>query len=86
MFRVCRGKGLFTVKGEMGFMARDVPRSCLRLLRSDEVLEENEAKANLNSRFGRKKGAVEKAIKMSRRERSYQKALEVVHLQHKAVS
>ena len=79
----CRGKGLFTVKGDVGFMGRDLPRSCLQLLRCEQTAPGPEAARALGRR---RKGAVEKEVKLSRRHRSYLKAQEVARRQEQAVS
>jgi hypothetical protein len=70
------GKGLFTVKGDQGNVARGVPRRFLQLLRTEESLDEK-----------LKKGSTQrKVIKVSRRQRSYQKAQLVAKELEKAVS
>ena len=76
-----RGKGLFTVKGDIGFMGRDIPRSCLTLLRTEEIVEDKLAKLNL-----KRKGPTKKEPVISKRHRSYQKAQAVARLQEEAVS
>ena len=75
---------MYIVKGEMGFFARDISRSHLRLLRSDEVLEEKKEPESLR-RIARRKGAVEKPVKLSKRDRSYRKAQEEIRRQDQAV-
>ena len=89
-----RGKGLFTVKGDVGFMGRDMPRSCLKLLRYEE--QKGDAHSDGVSGSGSRAGGgglrarlrqqaeeeePEKVVKVSKRHISYRKAQEVARLQ-----
>lgn len=87
---VDRGKGLFTVKGDVGFLGRDIPRSCLQLLRHEDLQGGEDgsgagSNSSLRARLSKKAGAGgeagEKVAKVSKRHVSYQKAQEVARQQ-----
>lgn len=63
-----RGLGLFTVKGDLGYMARDVPRSSLQLLRAEEGLEEALSPVSRQEKVPKRLQSYRKAQAVARRQ------------------
>lgn len=63
-------------------MGRNIPRSCLKLLRWEEAAEDRRAKVD----WARSGGAPKQEPQVSRRQRSYQKAQAEARRQEEAVS